>query len=288
MVSQRNIEIYVHEVVSHVPRRQRKDIAAELRTLIDDGLEAHAAAAGRVPDEAMTVDFLRSFGQPRDVAARYHEPSAIIDPGDTRDFLIAAVIGLAFLWQMTLILSWLGAMVLFFGLRAWFRRRGPTNTPWTPRDPDRVSRIRLFARAVVIGLGILCLAAPQWVYAELSGGALLPARLVYESGFYRDRLPWLLAVAVLVALLYVQVAAQGSWRPITRYIDTGLATATIGVLIWFHNDGSIFRSPVVDRTMKVGIEWAIFLVMIALVIKATRMPRFRIERAAKGFSSPGH
>ncbi|MGH9466249.1 MAG: hypothetical protein ACRD1Y_02730 [Terriglobales bacterium] len=84
---------------------------------------------------------------------------------------------------------------------------------------------------MVIGLGILCLAAPHWVYAELSGGALLPARLLYEPGFCHERLPWLLAVAVLVALLYIVVAARGRWRPMTRYIDTGLIIATIGVLI---------------------------------------------------------
>jgi hypothetical protein len=278
MEPQRIIEIYVEEVVSHVPRRQRKDIAAELRTLISDGLNAKVAAAGRACDEAMTVDFLRSFGRPIEVAARYHEPPTIIDPADSRDFLIAAAIGVAVLWQTTLILSWLGAMVLFFGLRTWLRRRRPTSSPWNPGDPDRVSRIRLLARVVVIGLGILCLAAPHWVYAELSGGGLLPARLTYEPEFYRERLPWLLAVAILVALLCLVVSSQGSWRPITRYIDTALTTATVGVLIWFRNDGSIFRSPVVDRTMKFGIEWAIFLLMIALVIKAIRMPRYRIWR----------
>lgn len=273
MKPERIVEIYIDEVVSHVPRRQRRDIAAELRTLISDGLDARAAAADRAPEEAMTVDFLREFGPPIEVAARYHQRSAIIDTADTRDFLIAAAVGVVFLWQTTLILSWLGAMVLFFGLRTWFRRRQPTSSPWSPRDPDHVSRMRLLVRVVLIGLGILCLSAPRWVYAKLSGGALLPARLVYEHGFYRDRLPWLLAAAVLVALLYVLVAARGSWRPITRYIDIALTIATVGVLIWFHNDGSIFHSPVIDRAMKSGIEWAIFLVMIALVIKATRIPR---------------
>lgn len=276
MKPERIIDIYIGEVVSRVPRRQRKDIAAELRTLITEGLEAEAAASGRMLHEAMTTEFLRGFGQPSDIAARYQEPSAIVDAADTRDFLIAVAVGVVFLWQATLILSWIGAMVLFFGLRTWFRKHRPTRSPWNPRDPDHVSRIRLLARVAAIGLVILCLAAPHWIYAELSGGALLPSRLVYEPGFYRDRLPWFLAVAVLVAVLYIAVAVKESWRPITRYFDIALTIATVGVLIWFHNDGSIFHSPVVDRTMKFAIEWAIFLAMIALVIKATRLPGIRI------------
>lgn len=66
-----------------------------------------------------------------------------------------------------------------------------------------------------------------------AGGLLLPARLDYTEGFYRTRLPCLLAVSALYALVHVAVALERRWRLLTRRIDIGLHVAIVSVLSWF-------------------------------------------------------
>lgn len=73
-----------------------------------EGLAAQAEAAGRAADEQMAVGFLRDFGRPQEVAARYQRRAPLIDPSDTRDFLLAAAIGSAILWQTSLIVGRFG------------------------------------------------------------------------------------------------------------------------------------------------------------------------------------
>jgi len=88
---------YVADVAEQLPIRMRSDVALELRSLLQEDLEARAEAAGRTPDEAMTLEMLRAFGHPSRVAERYHPEWSIIDPGDTRSFVLAGVIGGALL-----------------------------------------------------------------------------------------------------------------------------------------------------------------------------------------------
>src|SRR5688572_2267707 len=97
------IESYVADVAVQLPRRQRNDVAFELRALIDEGLQDQAEASGREIDAAMAIEFLRGFGRPEDVAARYRPPLTIIDPADGRSFLRATMIGLALIWSLGLL-----------------------------------------------------------------------------------------------------------------------------------------------------------------------------------------
>ena len=84
------VDSYIADVVRHLPRAQRADVAAELRSLIDDEL----AERGR--DGAK--DLLVGFGRPAQVAARYGPPLTIIDPADSRRFIRLSVIGIAVIW----------------------------------------------------------------------------------------------------------------------------------------------------------------------------------------------
>lgn len=65
------IDSYVADVVRYLPRRQRADVALELRSLLDDELASRAADAGRPADPALVMELLTTFGAPRDVADRY-------------------------------------------------------------------------------------------------------------------------------------------------------------------------------------------------------------------------
>ncbi len=74
------IETYVTDVAVQLPRRQRNDVAFELRALLGEELQAKAEASGRAVDTAMTTDLLRDFGHPDVVAARYRPVLTIIAP----------------------------------------------------------------------------------------------------------------------------------------------------------------------------------------------------------------
>ena len=87
------IETYIDDTVRLLPRRQRDDVARELRSLLIEELHARARESGRPPDESLALSLVRGYGQPNEVAARYRPPWAIIDPADSTSFMRAAIIG---------------------------------------------------------------------------------------------------------------------------------------------------------------------------------------------------
>src|SRR5215831_12743831 len=93
MTTDELIDSYVAEVVMLLPRKQRRDVAQELRVLLRE--EADAAASEQASREQATRTLLAGFGRPADVAARYGSPVTLIDPADTRRFLTLAIAGAA-------------------------------------------------------------------------------------------------------------------------------------------------------------------------------------------------
>ena len=83
------IEQYVSDVVQRLPRRQRDDVATELRTLLGEELADRVAVDGSSPDQTATLALLAGFGRPAEVAARYRPPLVLIDPADSRSFVRA-------------------------------------------------------------------------------------------------------------------------------------------------------------------------------------------------------
>ena len=103
MTADNLVESYLSDVARLLPRRQRHDVALELRTLLTEELAAKAETAGRPADETMAYDLLRDFGRPAEVAARYRPAPAIIEPADTRRFLRISVAGLLVIWSLGLL-----------------------------------------------------------------------------------------------------------------------------------------------------------------------------------------
>ena len=75
------IESYAREL----PRRKRADVAAYLHSLLTEELAGD--------DEAAALAIVRRFGRPGDVAARYQTPITVVDPSDTRGFVLPAAVG---------------------------------------------------------------------------------------------------------------------------------------------------------------------------------------------------
>src|SRR5574340_104938 len=74
------IDVYVAEVGKRLPLKGRGDIEAELRSTLEDMLEDMSRKAGRPADEAMTLELLKDYGPPDEVAATYNPHPYLIGP----------------------------------------------------------------------------------------------------------------------------------------------------------------------------------------------------------------
>ncbi|KAA9104741.1 hypothetical protein [Microbacterium rhizomatis] len=120
------IDSYVADVMRHLPRRQRTDVALELRSLLDDELAGRAADAGRPADSSLAMQLLTTFGAPRDVADRYRPAGfTIIRPSDAPRFTWIALGGVALIWAITLPAIMLGVIPVTgwdYGANTWWGR----------------------------------------------------------------------------------------------------------------------------------------------------------------------
>jgi hypothetical protein len=289
-----------------LPRRQRNDVAFELRALLNEELQAKAEAAGRGADAAMATELLQAFGRPAEVAARYRPELTIIDPADGHRFMRMAVIGLVVLWALELLarvrqpvdhasgllgmmgqwwassvahsLWWLGALVVGFGMAASARRRQPQASKWQPRTVDRIQGGRAAMVLGIVGMlcGLLVLLDPHWVLDFFWGGRAAPAAydaLTYTDTFLRRPALWLFALVALNIPLSIAVIAKGRWSPILRRMDTGLSLLTCAAMAWAILDGPIVMASISDRTIKGLMVLIIAFTLISLGIKAYRRVR---------------
>lgn len=300
------IEAYVTDVAVRLPRKQRNDVAFELRALLNEELQARAEATGRGVDEALATELLHAFGHPADVAARYRPTLTIIDPADGRTFLRASVIGLAIIWCAGLLtflrqptgsgwdllqalgqwwggtvipsLWWPGLLVVGFGLASWSRRRWPQTSEWKPRAGDRIHGGRA---AMVMGvIGILCglfvLINPHWVLDFFWGGRAAPAAyeaLTYTDTFRQRQAPWLLVLIVLNIPLLIAVIVKGRWSAAMRRLEVGLSLVDCAVLVWTVVDGPVFLAPASDRMVKLFLVLIVVSTLVSLGIKLHRSVR---------------
>lgn len=68
------LDRYLAEVGRQLPKAERTDVTAELRSLLDETLAERAAEAPGGPSEDLTIAVLREFGRPEAVAERYGQP----------------------------------------------------------------------------------------------------------------------------------------------------------------------------------------------------------------------
>ena len=303
------IESYVTDVALQLPRRQRNDVAFELRALLNEELQARAEAAGRGADAAMATEFLGAFGRPAEVAARYRPTLTIIDPADGRSFLRATVIGMAVIWILGLVDSlrqpiaidsaWdllhvarpvvgtapsslrCGGRACWSWATAWppgcgvaGRRRGA----WKPRAGDRIEggRTGLVLGLVGIVCGIYVLIEPRWLLDVVWSGRAAPAAyeaLTYTETFRQRQAPWLLALLLLNIPIFATVVVQGRWSAGVRRLATGLGLATCAAMIWTIVDGPVLMSPSGDGTAKGLMGLIVAFTLLGYAIQAYRRVR---------------
>ena len=290
------IESYVTDVALQLPRKQRNDVAFELRALINEGLQDKAEETGRAIDAAMATEFLNAFGHPEAVAARYRPALNNIDPAEGHKFLRATFIGLAIIWGLGLLqlvqttpdvgllnalgkwwvgtvvgsLWWPGVMVAGFGISAWVGRRWPQNPEWKPKANDRIhgGRISLVMGVLGIMCGVFLLVDPHWILDFFWNGKAAPAAyqaLTYTESFLQLQGPVLLVLLLLNIPLFVAVIVKGRWSPLLRRIQIALTLADIVAMMWVIVGGPVLMSPQSDGMAKLLI---LIIVLITLASMA--------------------
>lgn len=306
MNANETIDAYVTEVALRLPRRQRNDVAFELRALLEEELQAKAESTGREIDAGMATELLNAFGHPADVAARYRPSLTIIDPADGQSFMRLAIIGLGVIWAVGLLtqvvhplgsggdvlsasgqwwtgtvipsLWWPGVLVVWFATASWTRRRWPRTTAWKPRAVDRIhgGRGTLAAGIFAIACGVFLLANPHWLLDAVWDGRAAPAAyeaLTYTDAFRQRQAPWLFGLLLLNIPILVTVLVQDRWSVPIKRMQTLLGLATAAVMAWVVIDGPVFMAPVSDRFFKLALVAAIALTLVDLGVQRYRRIR---------------
>ena len=259
------LETYIEDTVRLLSRRQRGDVAAELRSLLSEELEARAAKSGRPVDDVMALSLVRGYGRPSEVAARYQAPPIIIDPADSTSFVRAAIVGACALAVFVAIsrrapalpadvddlikiglFVWLGLLVVIFGAKNVIRRHWPATAQWKPRDRDRTNRLATASVVPIAAFFVVLYSAPGWVLDRISGGRLETSWATYTTEFQQFRLPWFIGLMVGLLAVLSWAAIEGRWRRLTRWIHLGLNMALACLILTFAVDGHIFNSSLVD------------------------------------------
>jgi hypothetical protein len=261
------IERYVQEVARRLPRKQRNDVARELRSLLEDSLEARAGAPlGRASDE-QAAELLLDFGPPARVAASYQSgPSYLVGPSlypsfiKTMQVCLAVVAGLILLstmlaiagspesvqdWWVILLgafssvqsafISLLGIVVLIFAIIERVATPGEqVGEQWDPRelppiseDHDQLNVTRELIGIVLATVGLLLINFRP---------DWMQARVWVNETHYDLLLigPGLLAhITLLNVYLLLSVALgivvlwRGRWNAATRAVDLAISLVLV-------------------------------------------------------------
>jgi hypothetical protein len=300
-------------VATPLPRRQRNDVAFELRELLNEELQGRAEGAGRAADAVMAAELLRDFGRPDEVAARYRPTLTIIDPLDGQAFLRMAVIGVLVIWCLGLLrillagqppdagggvlsllgqwwagavlpsLWWPGVLVACFGTSTWARRRWQQRGEWKPRMEDRIRCGRALMALAVAGIacGVTVLLMPRWPLDILTQGHASPIAydaFTYAPSFLAQQGPWLLLLLLLNIPLLLAVMLKGQWSPLLRRLDIALGLTTCAAMLWTATGGPIVLAAAGDRTIKSAMVLITIVSLFDIGIKLYRRVRPAPER----------
>jgi len=284
------VDAYVADVARLLPRRQRQDVALELRALLREELDRSDDPLAR----------LRAFGRPAEVAARYGRPLTVVDQADTRRFVRISVIGVLVIWLLGAAsasdvvhwywaygiqaLWWPGFLVVAFGVAGWTRRRWPERFVWRPRRSASgvVSRSGRIAALVFFVAGTVVLVNAAWLLEKIGAAPQAVQALTFDRGFAQFRGPLVLALMIAGLVHYLVVTIHGRWRPATRNIEVALGLCTCAVLTWALFAGPVYPSPDADRTVKFWVAVIVAVTLIDLLFKGWRL----LHRPTAGLTTP--
>jgi len=268
------IDRYVYEVGRHLPRKNRSDIQAELRSSLIDALEDRA---GQEPTEADVAELLKEFGPPKVVAASYYpEGQYLIGPPLYSLFrlvtgiVLAAVLGAqllalgigyfvaqepiapleAVVGLLNSIPAALGMLVIVFVILQWFDVRPETeDEPWDPDSLPEISESetvnrgeRIFGITMSIILLVVLGFFPESIGFVTSFGSELFTNPVIAEYIGLITFSLLFGIGLDIYLLW-----QGRWGTFTRIAKIAANLLSIAILFllvqghtaWLVEHGSV-------------------------------------------------
>ena len=264
------IDRYVTEVGKHLPRKNRLDIEAELRSTLEDMLEDRSQQTGRPADEALVIELLQEYGSPRKVAAIYQTHPYLIGPRMFSIYrlvlkivLFAVTMGLSIATIVSLfntsltspellkelgqfianlvsaLLAAFGNVTLVFAIieRAVPAAKFEEEETWTPAeltkepDPNHVKTGDMIASIVFTAAALIIFNLyPQVVGIWNNTNGTWSQIAGLSEAFFRY-LPWINLSGILTIALDIWLLRQGVWNAITRWMHIGLQIVGIAIAV---------------------------------------------------------
>ena len=201
------IERYIYAVTKNLPKKSRKDIQIELRTLIDDMLEERTGDV--VPTEQDIKVVLTELGTPTEMASKYDQDTfnaligqpyyttykfvlsivvAAVAFGITVSMFVLAIVEPGTVWYLQMFqwissvamgaVSAFGFVTLLFaiferkGVQLDFKNESLDNLPPVPKTKERISKSEpIFSIVITVVFGAIFLTTPQIIgIYDLSNG----------------------------------------------------------------------------------------------------------------------
>lgn len=311
MQSTELINRYVYAVGEHLPQKSRADIQAELKSLLQESLDSRAGSEGRPIDQAMTVQVLREFGEPEEVARRYVPVRPLISATTYPTFVLVAKIVL-------IILSIVYAAGAMIGLYQTFGTSGPTGqalwntltgyvgallanfgllvlifaiidrlpnwsvaeekSGWNPlnlpavEDPNRIDRADAIATIVVNAVILIVFNfVPNLPNLFFFDNRGWENVPLFGPSFYQY-LPWIYLSCSLEIALYVFVLVRGRWSRGTRIAEIGSGLFGAFIVWRILTDGLVLTAvPLFDPIVKISLVVALVIILVDVVLNVYRL-----------------
>jgi hypothetical protein len=249
------IDKYIVEVGKHLPRKNRADIEAEIRSTLEDMLDERTQGKGPA-DEATVIALLKEYGSPREVAATYKTHEYLIGPRlfpifemVLRIVLIVvasvSIIGLAVSLAktgltgpefMAAIGQWLGGLIsgliaAFGNIALIFAIIERTQAAekfekefkdWDPAElkkepgPDQVDHADHIATIIFTVLGLVVLNIyPNLLSIRYSVDGTWTMIPILTEAFFRF-LPWINIMGLIQIVFHGYMVSQRDWTSMTR------------------------------------------------------------------------
>jgi hypothetical protein len=264
------IDKYIVEVGKHLPRKNRTDIEAEIRSTLEDMLEERTQNSGPA-DEATVMAVLKEYGAPHEVAGKYKSREYLIGPRLFPFFervirvVLAVVFGASLLGLITSlaqtgltgpeILSAIGKWIsgLFSGMIAAFgyiaivfaviertkigNRFEKEFTEWDPKDlerendPDEVDKADHVATVIFSTLALVIFNLyPDLLSIRYLSNGTWVSMPILTPVFF-SFLPWINLMAVLQIIFSSFMLGQKYWQAWTRILDIVIHLAGMALAV---------------------------------------------------------
>lgn len=273
------IDKYVTEVGRHLPRKSRADIEAEIRSTLEDMLDERRHADNR-PEEDLTMELLKEYGAPAEVAAKYKPHPYLIGPRlfplfeRVLKIVLAVVAGASILglgvslsntglsgpdfasalgeWFGGLIsglIAAFGNLVLVFAIiertqaAAQFEKE---LSSWDPKqlqqepDPDRIDLADHIATIIFTVLGLIVLNLYPNLLSFRFPNGDVWTSFPVLTDAFFHFLPWINVMGLVQIFFSGYMLSQREWTPVTRLGGIAVDIASMVLAIVILSTPGIF------------------------------------------------